>query len=57
MWVCLYLEKETIQWPLPGSMLEVLKDFPNIKYDEDLLDHVCLQVQLISHVLEVDMGV
>ena len=57
MWICLYLEKETIQWPLPGCMLEVSKDFPNIKYDEDLLDHVCLQVQLISCVLEVDMGV
>jgi isocitrate dehydrogenase (NAD+) len=22
----------------------VAKDFPNIKYDEDLLDRVCLQV-------------
>lgn len=25
---------------------QVAKDFPNIKYDEDLLDRVCLQVRL-----------
>jgi hypothetical protein len=26
---------------------EVAKSFPNIRYDEDLLDRVCLQVRLL----------
>ena len=35
---------------------EVSKDFPDVKYDEDLLDRVCLQVRKCPHLTPLLVG-
>jgi hypothetical protein len=44
---CMYLRKLSDGMFL-SACREVSKDFPNIKYDEDLLDRACLQVRMIK---------